>query len=106
MGPSLRLRVRFCRAVSALPPSGSCRASRQHRADVALSGATILCGGTFMSSLPNINGERLWSRLMQMGQTGATAHGGCNRQALTELDFDGRRLLLQWAHPLGCEARV
>lgn len=59
-----------------------------------------------MSSLPNVNSERLWSRLMQMGQIGATAHGGCNRQALTELDFEGRRLLMQWAQPLGCEARV
>jgi beta-ureidopropionase / N-carbamoyl-L-amino-acid hydrolase len=59
-----------------------------------------------MSNLPSVNSERLWSRLMQMGKIGATAHGGCNRQALTELDFEGRRLLLQWAHPLGCEARV
>jgi N-carbamoyl-L-amino-acid hydrolase len=56
--------------------------------------------------LPTVNGERLWSRLMQMGQVGATAHGGCNRQALTELDFEGRRLLMQWAGPIGCEARV
>ena len=59
-----------------------------------------------MSSEPTINGERLWSRLMQMGQIGATAHGGCNRQALTASDFEGRRLLMQWARPLGCEERV
>ncbi len=59
-----------------------------------------------MSSLPSVNSERLWSRLMQMGQIGATAHGGCNRQALTELDFEGRQLLMQWADPLGCEARI
>jgi len=59
-----------------------------------------------MASLPTINGERLWSRLMQMGQIGATAHGGCNRQALTELDFEGRKLLMQWAAPLGCATRV
>ncbi len=57
-------------------------------------------------AVPMVNGERLWSRLMQMGAIGATAHGGCNRQALTELDFEGRRLLMQWARPLGCEARV
>ena len=29
-----------------------------------------------------VNGERLWSRLMAMAEIGATAHGGCNRQAL------------------------
>jgi N-carbamoyl-L-amino-acid hydrolase len=59
-----------------------------------------------MANRPSINGERLWSRLMQMGQIGATSHGGCNRQALTELDFEGRRLLMQWAQPLGCRSRV
>lgn len=58
-----------------------------------------------MAGVATVNGERLWSRLMHMGQIGATAQGGCNRQALTELDFEGRELLLQWARPLGCEVR-
>jgi beta-ureidopropionase / N-carbamoyl-L-amino-acid hydrolase len=53
-----------------------------------------------------INGERLWSRLMDMGQIGATANGGCNRQALTDLDMQGRQLLTRWAHAAGCEVRV
>src|SRR5690242_1320993 len=69
-------------------------------------GAGVLIRERPMPSVPTINGERLWSRLMQMGQVGATAHGGCNRQALTELDFEGRRLLMQWAGPIGCEVRV
>jgi beta-ureidopropionase / N-carbamoyl-L-amino-acid hydrolase len=43
---------------------------------------------------------------MQMGQIGATAQGGCNRQALTDLDVAGRRLLTQWAEDLGCSVRV
>ena len=53
-----------------------------------------------------INGARLWSRLMAMGQVGATAAGGCNRQALTDLDFEGRRLLCGWAAAAGCTTRV
>jgi N-carbamoyl-L-amino-acid hydrolase len=52
-----------------------------------------------------INGERLWSRLMQMGEIGATPNGGCNRQALTDLDAAGRALLARWAQAAGCEVR-
>ncbi len=54
----------------------------------------------------HVNGGRLWSRLMQMAQIGATPLGGCNRQALTDADFAGRRLLVQWAEAAGCRARV
>jgi N-carbamoyl-L-amino-acid hydrolase len=53
-----------------------------------------------------VNGDRLWSRLMQMAQIGATPLGGCNRQALTDGDLDGRRLLSQWAEAAGCRTRV
>jgi beta-ureidopropionase / N-carbamoyl-L-amino-acid hydrolase len=59
-----------------------------------------------MKASLRIDGSRLWSRLMQMGQIGATAKGGCNRQALTDLDVAGRRLLTQWAENLGCSVRV
>ena len=53
-----------------------------------------------------VNGERLWARLMAMGRIGATPSGGCNRQALTDLDIEGRRLLCTWAEAAGCAARV
>jgi len=53
-----------------------------------------------------VNGERLWARLMGMGRIGATPSGGCNRQALTDLDIEGRRLLCTWAEAAGCAARV
>jgi len=53
-----------------------------------------------------VNGDRLWSRLMQMAEIGATAHGGCNRQALTDADMAGRKLLSQWAEEAGCRVRV
>src|SRR5450631_1673861 len=53
-----------------------------------------------------VNGDRLWSRLMQMAQIGATPHGGCNRQALTDADMTGRKLLSGWAEAAGCSVRV
>jgi beta-ureidopropionase / N-carbamoyl-L-amino-acid hydrolase len=53
-----------------------------------------------------VNGDRLWSRLMQMAQIGATPHGGCNRQALTDADMAGRKTLSQWAQAAGCRVRV
>jgi beta-ureidopropionase / N-carbamoyl-L-amino-acid hydrolase len=52
-----------------------------------------------------VNGDRLWSRLMQMAEIGATAHGGCNRQALTDGDAAGRSLLSRWAKAAGCTVR-
>src|SRR5882672_8780883 len=52
-----------------------------------------------------VNGDRLWSRLMQMATIGATAHGGCNRQALTDGDAAGRSLLSRWAEAAGCTVR-
>ena len=36
-----------------------------------------------------INGERLWDRLMEMAQIGATAKGGVCRVALTDKDKAG-----------------
>ena len=55
---------------------------------------------------PRVNGERLWSRLMALAKIGATAQGGCNRQALTDADWEGRALLSRWAHAAGCPVRV
>ena len=43
---------------------------------------------------------------MAMGQIGATVNGGCNRQALTDVDLAGRRLLSRWAQEAGCSVRV
>ncbi len=53
-----------------------------------------------------VNGTRLWSRLMEMGQIGATVNGGCNRQALTDGDLQGRELFSRWAKAAGCTLRV
>jgi len=58
-----------------------------------------------MSSDLRVNGDRLWSRLMDMAQHGATPAGGCNRQALTDEDRAGRELFVQWCQAAGCEIR-
>src|SRR5580704_2340315 len=55
---------------------------------------------------PRVSGARLWSRLMAMAEIGATEHGGCNRQALTQADFQGRELFARWAAAAGCSVRV
>jgi len=59
-----------------------------------------------MAKALRVNGDRLWSRLMQMAKIGATSHGGCNRQALTDTDMEGRHLLSRWAREAGCSVRV
>lgn len=53
-----------------------------------------------------INADRLWASLMEMARIGATDRGGCNRQALTDLDRQGRDLFVSWAEAAGCTTRV
>lgn len=49
----------------------------------------------------SINADRLWESLMAMARIGATPAGGCNRQALTDEDGEGRRQLARWGEALG-----
>jgi N-carbamoyl-L-amino-acid hydrolase len=44
-----------------------------------------------------IDGDRLWSRLMEMAKIGATVEGGVNRQAFSKEDIEARKLLTSWA---------
>jgi N-carbamoyl-L-amino-acid hydrolase len=53
-----------------------------------------------------VNGDRLWQSLMEMAEIGATKRGGCNRQALTDLDRTARDLYVSWVQDAGCEVRV
>lgn len=41
-----------------------------------------------------------------MAEIGATERGGCNRQALTDLDREGRDLFVRWAEEAGCMIEV
>jgi N-carbamoyl-L-amino-acid hydrolase len=53
-----------------------------------------------------INGKRLWNSLMELAQIGATAKGGVKRLALTDLDRQGRDLVVQWAKAEGLSVTV
>ncbi|MEP5763593.1 MAG: Zn-dependent hydrolase [Halieaceae bacterium] len=59
-----------------------------------------------MNAELRINGERLWDSLMEMAQIGATDRGGCNRQALTDEDKQGRDLFVDWCKSIGCEIGI
>lgn len=52
------------------------------------------------------NPARLWDSLMEMALIGATQKGGCNRQALTELDKQGRDLFISWCNAEGCDISI
>lgn len=52
------------------------------------------------------NHQRLWQSLMAIAEIGATKDGGCNRQALTDLDQQGRDLFIQWCKEAGCHIRI
>ena len=48
-----------------------------------------------------INGQRLWDSLMTLAKIGATPKGGVCRLTLTDLDKQGRGLVIQWATDAG-----
>lgn len=53
-----------------------------------------------------INGERLWSSLMEMAKIGATPKGGVKRLTLTDLDLESRELFKSWCEDAGCTVSV
>ncbi len=59
-----------------------------------------------LTTATRVNGARLWDSLMQMAKIGATAKGGVCRLALTDLDKQGRDLIVQWARDAGCSVSV
>ena len=53
-----------------------------------------------------INGDRLWSSLMELAKIGATEKGGVKRLTLTDLDKQGRDLVVGWARDAGLSITV
>lgn len=53
-----------------------------------------------------VNGQRLWDSLMELAQIGATPKGGVCRLTLTDLDRQGRDLVLRWAREAGMEVTI
>jgi N-carbamoyl-L-amino-acid hydrolase len=53
-----------------------------------------------------IDGDRLWQSLMDLAQIGATPKGGVCRLTLTDLDRQGRDLVVSWAKAAGLTVTV
>lgn len=53
-----------------------------------------------------INGDRLWTSLMELARIGATEKGGVCRLALTDLDKQGRDLVCSWAREAGMTVTI
>ena len=59
-----------------------------------------------MTSALRIDGQRLLRRLCELGAIGAIDGGGCARLALTDLDRDGRDLVVTWMRDLGLDVTI
>lgn len=52
------------------------------------------------------NGQRLWNSLMELGKIGETDKGGSRRLALSDLDREGRALVVGWMKEAGLDITV
>ncbi|MBX3227828.1 MAG: Zn-dependent hydrolase [Labilithrix sp.] len=59
-----------------------------------------------MTQKLTINGDRLWTSLMELARIGATPKGGVCRLALTDLDKQGRDLVVSWAKQAGMTVTI
>jgi len=53
-----------------------------------------------------VDGSRLWQSLMDLAQIGATPKGGVRRLALTDLDRQGRDLVVGWLRDAGTAVEI
>ena len=53
-----------------------------------------------------IDGARLWQSLMDLAQIGATPKGGVRRLALSDLDRQGRDLVVGWLREAGATIEI
>src|SRR5215831_15568654 len=61
---------------------------------------------TVWTKAMRIDGKRLWQSLMDLAQIGATPKGGVRRLALTDLDRQGRDLVVGWLKAAGTTVEV
>jgi N-carbamoyl-L-amino-acid hydrolase len=59
-----------------------------------------------LASSVRVDGARLWRSLMDLAQIGATPRGGVCRLALTDLDRQGRDLVIGWLRDAGCTIEI
>src|SRR5258708_9297373 len=53
-----------------------------------------------------VDGARLWQSLMELAKIGATPKGGVRRLALTDLDRQGRDLVVGWLRDAGATIEI
>lgn len=63
-------------------------------------------GSSVTLSSIRIDGDRLWRSLMELAQIGATPKGGVRRLALTDLDRQGRDLVVRWLRDAGARVEI
>jgi N-carbamoyl-L-amino-acid hydrolase len=61
---------------------------------------------TLTTEALRIDGKRLWDALMELARIGATEKGGVKRLALTDLDRQGRDLVVGWGRAAGMTVTV
>ena len=66
----------------------------------------MLSGSTVTPISIRIDGARLWRSLMELAQIGATPKGGVRRLALTDLDRQGRDLVVGWLRETGASIEI
>jgi N-carbamoyl-L-amino-acid hydrolase len=59
-----------------------------------------------MTTNLQVNADRLWKSLMDMGEIGGTDKGGVCRLALTDLDKQARDLFVKWCKEAGCSIKI
>jgi len=69
-----------------------------------MTSSASLSSGT-ASSL-RVDGSRLWQSLMDLAKIGATPKGGVRRLALTDLDRQGRDLVVGWLRATGARIEI
>jgi N-carbamoyl-L-amino-acid hydrolase len=57
-----------------------------------------------MALVSLINADRLWARLMELAEIGATPAGGVNRQSLSDGEIAAWRRVIEWAREAGLTA--
>src|ERR1700680_2138798 len=68
--------------------------------------SAVLHSPTSATGSLRVDGRRLWRSLMELAQIGATPKGGVRRLALTDLDGQGRDLVVGWLKETGSRIEI
>src|SRR5262245_17706460 len=85
---------------------------RRYSRGVSTAGESVVRGSGVMSRWDElrVDGARRWSRLVELGEIGAikgpNGEQGCARLALTDVDREGRDLVVGWMQDLGLGVKI